>query len=392
MQLRWLIFVGVLTLVLGGATTYVLRRVLQHWTGLQNHSWLVVGAGVSFVLLQVLGPYLYRAEVTPLTRPMILQWVTYVSLGVFFCLIFYMAVTDLGGALLAKVLKFFDVGSSELPTNLARRGFLGATLAAGLTGVAGVVQAIRGPVLEEVEVPLSKLPKSFQGYTIVQISDLHVGPTIGREYVEGVVALANAQNPDAIVVTGDLVDGKVRDLREEVGILRGLKAKDGIFYCTGNHECYWGVAEWKEFVAELGWKTLSNGHVLIQRELETLVVGGLPDPTEVQTEQGEAPSVQRAFQGVDPRQCRILLVHQPKFFEEAYQAGVDLQLSGHTHAGQFFPFSLLVRFVHRYYRGLNRHESMWVYVNRATGYWGPPLRFANSAEITKLILKSTQVV
>ena len=242
------------------------------------------------------------------------------------------------------------------------------------------------PSVRSVTIPLKGLPQSFNGFKIAQISDLHVGPMIGRDYTQSVVNLTNSLNPDLIALTGDFVDGSVAQLAEDVAPLADLRSVHGSFYITGNHEYYWGAEDWMAEFKRLGARVMVNEHERISRGDDHIVLAGIPDLSTLRNQNIESADAEKSLLGVADGVVKILLAHQPNSYEMAYKAGVDLQLSGHTHAGQFFPFSPLIRFFQRYYQGLNRHDSMWIYVNSGTGYWGPPLRTGVPSEITLITL------
>jgi uncharacterized protein len=256
------------------------------------------------------------------------------------------------------------------------------------TAAAGIAQVLAGPRVKDVDVPLAGLPAGFDGFRIAQVSDLHVGPTIGRRYAEKVVRMVNALQPDLIALTGDLIDGPVERERDRVAPIAGLEARHGAFYITGNHEYHWGAPRWLEEFRRFGLRVLANEHAVISQGNEAIVVAGVTDHSTRHFDDARKSDPGRAFHGAPSGTTKILLAHQPISYQRAEAEGVDLQLSGHTHGGQYFPFSLLIRFFQKYYKGLNRHGQMWIYVNRGTGYWGPPLRALVPAEITLITLRA----
>ena len=255
-------------------------------------------------------------------------------------------------------------------------------LALGVTLV-GLVNARRVARVVRVEVPIRGLPKTLEGYTIVQISDVHVGPTIKRGYLNAIVTKVNALNADAVAITGDLVDGSVKHLRLHTEPLARLAARDGAFFVTGNHEYYSGADEWIAEMGRLGVTVLLNQHVLCRRGDDTLLLAGVTDFTAHLFNPAHKSDPVAALRGA-PKQvgAKILLAHQPRSAAAAADAGFDLQLSGHTHGGQFFPWNLFVPLQQPFTSGLNRLREMWVYTSRGTGYWGPPKRFGAPSEIT----------
>lgn len=242
-------------------------------------------------------------------------------------------------------------------------------------------------VVERVEVPLAGLGRGLEGLRVVQLSDVHIGESLDRRFLQRVVDRVNALAPDVVVITGDLVDGDVDALREEVEPLRQLRAAMGTYYVIGNHELYWGAREWVAQVKALGLTVLHNEHRLLTREGARLALGGVPDVTTpgFLPELPSSPAL--AFQGAPEGVPRVLLAHQPKSAEAAAAAGVSLQLSGHTHAGQIFPFNFFVRLQQPVVRGLKRLHGMWIYTHRGTGYWGPPMRLGAPPEIAVLTLR-----
>jgi predicted MPP superfamily phosphohydrolase len=267
----------------------------------------------------------------------------------------------------------------------------GVAQAAGLTatalGAISVRSALADVEVPEVEVRLPRLPRALSGLTVVQLSDVHIGPTIGRKFLEHVVEKSNAQKPDAIVITGDLVDGAVASLRHHVEPLAKLKARHGVFFVTGNHEYYSGVDEWLEELARLGIRVLRNERVSIGDDAASIDLAGVDDHHARGFGPGHGADYDKPFRDRDPERELVVLAHQPSQISRLAAARPGLQLSGHTHGGQIWPFGALVRLNQPYIAGLYRHDdSTQIYVSRGTGYWGPPMRLFCPAEITKLVL------
>jgi predicted MPP superfamily phosphohydrolase len=256
----------------------------------------------------------------------------------------------------------------------------------------GLVNARRTARIARVDVPLVNLPVALQGFTIVQISDVHVGPTIKRPFVEAIVRAVNELEPDMVAVTGDLVDGSVGDLAEHVAPLAALRSREGTFFVTGNHEYYSGATAWVSELRRLGLRVLMNEHVVLRRRDAAIVVAGVTDFSAGHFDRAQASDPRAAIAGSPPQAAvRILLAHQPRSAAAAEAAGFDLQLSGHTHGGQFFPWNFFVRLQQPFTAGLHRWRRMWVYTSRGTGYWGPPKRFGAPSEITLLRLVRARV-
>jgi predicted MPP superfamily phosphohydrolase len=243
-------------------------------------------------------------------------------------------------------------------------------------------------VVEQVEVPLEGLGQALDGLRIVQISDVHIGETLDGRFMQRVVDRVNSLAPDIVAVTGDLIDGALEAHRDDVAPLAGVKAPMGAYYVIGNHELYWGAREWAAYVGSLGLIVLHNEHRILEREDARLALGGVPDFTS----HGFLPELPSrpdlAFANAPEGVPRVLLAHQPKSVEAAAKAGVALQLSGHTHAGQIFPFNLFVRLQQPVVRGLKKLHGLWVYTHRGTGFWGPPMRLGAPPEIAVITLRS----
>jgi predicted MPP superfamily phosphohydrolase len=251
----------------------------------------------------------------------------------------------------------------------------------------GLFNARRLARIVDVDIPLANLPESLHGFTIAQITDVHVGPTIKRNYVAAIVEAVNNLEPDLIALTGDLVDGSVRDLAAHTEPFSQLRARHGVYFVTGNHEYYSGERDWTAEFSRLGLRVLMNEHVVITQGGERLVVAGVADYSAHHFNPAQRSDPERALQGAPTDvAARILLAHQPRSSASASAAGFDLQLSGHTHGGQFWPWNLFVRLQQPFTAGLHRLGNLWVYISRGTGYWGPPKRFGSPSEITRLRL------
>ncbi|MEI8323984.1 MAG: metallophosphoesterase [Betaproteobacteria bacterium] len=260
--------------------------------------------------------------------------------------------------------------------------------------------ARRTALVRRVDVPIAGLPAALHGFSIAQISDIHLGPTIGQGYLERIVARVNALGVDMVAITGDLVDGRVADLQRHVAPIAGLTSTHGSFFVTGNHEYYSGAHAWIVELRRLGVQVLLNEHVLLrhdgghmaesgaaQRSKATMVVAGVADYSAHHFDQTHRSDPLAAITGAPPDvKMRLLLAHQPRSAWGACEAGFQLQLSGHTHGGQFWPWMHFVKLQQPFTAGLNRLKDLWVYTNRGTGYWGPPKRFGVPSEITHLRL------
>jgi predicted MPP superfamily phosphohydrolase len=299
-----------------------------------------------------------------------------------------LVLTVLRDALLLVLWMIDAAAPLAIPMHSVRAASAVAVPALALAATAlGFWNARRTAAVVTVEIPLAGLPAPLQGFRIVQISDIHVGPTIRARYVEGIVEAVNRLQPDLVAITGDLVDGSVAELAAQVAPLGRLASSYGSYFVTGNHEYYSGVQPWLAELERLGIKVLHNEHVVIERGGAQLVLAGVTDYNAGHFDESHRSDPQAALAGAPlASAARVLLAHQPRSAAAAAQAGFDLQLSGHTHGGQFLPWNFFVRFQQPFTAGLHRLGRMWVYVSRGTGYWGPPKRFGAPSEITEIRL------
>jgi uncharacterized protein len=253
----------------------------------------------------------------------------------------------------------------------------------------GFWNARRTARVVRVDVPIAGLPSALHGFTVAQISDIHVGPTIKHAYLARIVTRVNALGADMVAITGDLVDGRVADLQRHVEPLASLKSTHGTFFVTGNHEYYSGAHAWIDELRRLGLTVLMNEHVVLNHAQAQMVVAGVADFTAHHFDKAHQSDPAAAMRGAPGAAgLRMLLAHQPRTAHAAADAGFDLQLSGHTHGGQFWPWNHFVQFQQPFTSGLNKVKDLWVYTNSGTGYWGPPKRFGVPSEITHLRLVS----
>jgi predicted MPP superfamily phosphohydrolase/uncharacterized protein YhhL (DUF1145 family) len=355
--------------VFGSVWLWVWCRLVEPSAPPPEIYWPLAAFFLATFSLQLLR-WIYRR---PFEEKLWLQRTTYFFFGQFIILLF------------ATITKDAILSAAHLlgaPGSLAQER--AASLVALFLAVAGELWGIRtawkGLRVRKVRVPLPHWPATHLGLKMVQISDLHVGSSIREGYVANVVQKALDLEPDLIVLTGDLGDGNVFELQKDLEPLRRLRAPHGVFYVAGNHEYYWNVRSWMAKMKELGFTVLeNNGRWLKEAQLW---VGGVPDFTAHKMERNGASEPARAFPKEPVEGPTLLLAHQPKSIFGAAKAGFDMMVCGHTHAGQFFPANLAVRFFNPYHHGLHRHEKTWVYVNAGTGFWGPPLRLFVPPEIT----------
>ena len=344
--------------------------------------WNRIGT-IVFLVLALLVPFGFivgRAAPRVIASPFL--WVVYSWLGVLFFLTFLLITGD-------AVRLFIRIATG--PVDPERRVFLARLFAGGVTafaaalGLTSLYVGLREVAIRHVRVPIAKLPKNMSGYKIVQLTDVHVGPTIGKDFIDDLVAKTNALDPDLVAITGDLVDGSVDSLKAFVANLAKITAKDGVFFVTGNHEYYSGVDEWIAHLKELGIRVLRNERVAIRGE-EGFDLAGVDDAHAKNYGHGHGMNVPGALEGRDETRAIVLLAHQPKAIFEAKAGNVDLQLSGHTHGGQLFPWNYFVFLDQPYVEGLHDHDGTRIYVSPGTGYWGPPMRLGTRAEITLIEL------
>jgi uncharacterized protein len=311
----------------------------------------------------------------------VLAWIGLISMGFFSSLFVFTVLRELVLLGARVLLSAQQAASLVTPTawwTLAITGFV---------TLAGLVVARSRPRIVHVDIPVTDLPEALHGFSIAQISDVHVGPTIKRGFVESIVARVNGLQADLIAVTGDLVDGSVQQLSAHTAPLAGLVARHGTFFVTGNHEYYSGERAWTAEIRRLGLRVLKNEHVVLKHNGASLVLAGVTDLSARHFDAAEHSDPVAALHGAPADAgAKILLAHQPNSAAAAAGAGFDLQISGHTHGGQFWPWNLFVGFFQPFTSGLYRLKNLWVYVNRGTGYWGPPNRFGVPSEITRIRL------
>jgi uncharacterized protein len=317
----------------------------------------------------------------------VLAWAGFLFMGLFSSLLVLTVLRD--ALLLAGSIVNLAIASA-LPIDALRAD---SAAAVPLLGIAitfvGYLNARRTAGVVTVEIPVRELPTALQGFTIVQISDIHVGTTIRRQYVEAIVEAVNRLRPDIVAITGDLVDGSVAELAPHVAPLARLVSRHGSYFVTGNHEYYSGVEPWMVEIRRLGIEVLHNQHVVIARDGAKLVLAGVPDYSGAHFSSAHRSDPEAALAGAPADAAvKILLAHQPRSATAAAQAGFDLQLSGHTHGGQFLPWTFLVRLQQPFTAGLHQLGRLRVYVSRGTGYWGPPKRLGAPSEITQIRLIS----
>jgi predicted MPP superfamily phosphohydrolase len=378
--LQYATFLTVASLLTWGMHRYLWARLVRdpEWPAVWQRAgaWSLVGLAVTMLLAMPLQRVLPRAVMGPLAM------VAFGWMGLSFLLVV--------GTLGAEVLRgaYHLLGGAHDPERRAFARGLAALVGGGggLAGAWGVRTALSAWTVRTVRVAIEGLPAALDGFTIVQLTDVHVGTTIGRAFVEAMVRATNDLRPDVVAITGDLVDGSVAELGAHVAPIAGLRAKHGVYFVTGNHEYYSGVDAWLVELQRLGVRVLANERVAIGEAGALVDLAGVHDYGARRFPGPHQPDLAKALAGRDPSRPVVLLAHQPKHAREAVAQGVSLMLSGHTHGGQIWPWTKLVALDQPYVKGLHRDGATQVYVSEGTGYWGPPMRLGSKPEITRVVL------
>ncbi|MFH1809638.1 MAG: metallophosphoesterase [Pseudomonadota bacterium] len=396
---QMLFFVGMMVVVLFAWHGYLWMRLVREpgWPALATR--ILTVTLVALALSIPAAFILSRALPYSLSMPLALVAFTWMGLSFYFLVTVGAAdLLRVAGNGLEALVRWLRSGSGELLLEdperrqlLARAVGAVALAGAGVAGVGGLRNAMGSVKTKVVEVPLPRLPAALDGFSLVQLTDLHIGNVLGRSFLQAVVERVNGLAPDAVVITGDLVDGSVEHLKALIEPLAGLRSRHGTFFVTGNHEYYSGAPEWEQHLRDMGITVLDNQHVTLAQDSQGrggLDLAGVPDPTARMLGAQREPDVARAVAGRDVNNPLVLLAHQPKAIDDAVKNGVGLVLSGHTHGGQIWPFGYVVALTQPYLAGLHHHDDTYIYVSRGTGFWGPPLRLGAPAEITRVVLRS----
>ncbi|WP_321905438.1 metallophosphoesterase [Paraburkholderia tropica] len=320
-----------------------------------------------------------------------LAWTGMLFMGFFSSLLMLTIMRDL---VLASLMTVAAIWPHAADLARWRTGSAAAVVVLAFASTAfGFFNARRRARVRNVDVPIRNLPAELDGFTIVQLSDIHVGPTIKHDYVERIVRAVNQLDADVVAITGDVVDGSVQHLADHTAPLGRLAAQHGVYLVTGNHEYYSGADAWVAEFRRIGLTVLMNQHMVIEHGGARLVLAGVTDYTGGHFDPAHRSDPQGALRGApDDVNTRVLLAHQPRSAHAAADAGYTLQLSGHTHGGQIFPWNFLVRLQQPFTAGLEKLGSLWVYTSRGTGYWGPPKRLGAPSEITRVRLVGARPV
>lgn len=367
-------------LILAGLIFYTCFKATQLWPA--NPVGATAGALLFFAVM-IGGILVHRPHQRIYNELWFLAWIWAGSLSMAVWATFVIVSLPLDGVhLLIWLLGYSETLQPWLPQ------FHWAVLAiACLLAAVGFLQVLRGPQIVHTTIPIEDLTSDLDGFKIAQISDLHVGPTVRHGYVEEVVRRTNSTDPDLVLFTGDIADAHAASVAQNLKPFTDLKSRYGIFYVTGNHEYYWDTKAILREFQNFGLTPLLNENVIKTVGTSTILIGGVTDPQGQTMLEGHTPDLARAAQTREQVALKILLAHRPGVADEAESVGFDLQFSGHTHAGQFFPFSLFIGLAHQYSRGLYRHGDLWVYVNPGTAYWGPADRLAVTPEISLITLQ-----
>ena len=331
----------------------------------------------------------------------VLTWVAYISIGFMTLLFLGLIARDIiviGLESMVMLSEFIMSRLSEgnifsgIITSDRHRSIINMTNLALIVSIAmlivyGIVSALRGPKVVEVTVPIEGLHHDLDGFRILQLTDIHAGSTLREPYIRNVADIVQDLDFDLIALTGDLADGQVHNLRQDIAPLGELSAPHGKYFVTGNHEYYMGVEPWMEEARRLGYTVLNNEHRIITRGEGSMILAGISDieAGRFRADHESSPIVSR--EGAPEGLVSVLLAHQPRSIFGAASAGFDLVITGHTHGGQYFPWMYFVGLQQPYTSGLHRHGKSWIYISRGTGYWGPPIRVGAPSEITVITLK-----
>jgi len=330
-----------------------------------------------FLFVNLLGMVGYMLSRYYIDVPNWLYFLFSIPIGILFLLFCTAIIYDISRVILSKT-----------PMSDKRRRFFKKSLDISSLVVATALSAraiyeARFIKLEKINIKIKNLK---QKYKIVQLSDIHIGGLIDAAFIKDIVHRVNACEPDLVVITGDLVDMDIRKIRAPLEELKALNSKYGTYFIVGNHEYFHGIEGIINAVKELGITVLENENVYIGKEGEGFNLVGVYDIFGYRAGH-HFPEIKDALKGVK-NSPTILLAHQPKYIEEV-KTGVDLMLSGHTHGGQLYPFKFLVKLQQPYISGLHQHkENLQIYVNKGTGFWGPPMRLGASSEITEITIDS----
>lgn len=373
---------------------YVWHRLVSR-TGLKGAAKIAVTVAVLVTIAPMAWVMLTGPNGAPKTSGAF-AWPAFIGWALFALTFAGLLITDLVWLVIWIISKVGrKVAGKTTPTDPSRRQAI-ARITGGVIGTAvaghvayGASRALGDAEIVDVPVTLTRLPQALDGFTIVQLTDIHVGGTIGREFVAELVARTNALEPDLIALTGDFVDGSVEELRDAFAPFGELKAPHGVYFITGNHEYYSGAPAWCAHITSLGIRVLRNERVAIERGGAMFDLAGIDDHGAHKFHADHGADLARTMAGRDPNRAVVMLAHQPRQVHKVAPYDVDLQLSGHTHGGQVWPWHYLVSIQQGgLLAGRYQIGGTQLYVSRGPGYWGPPVRVRAPPEITRVILRS----
>lgn len=372
---------------------YLWRRLIRD-TGVRQ-PWRRL-ATIGFAVLSVSVPFtMWTSRFIGADVGIALGWPVFIWMGYAGLLLVGFLGYDIGRTALKGVKRLRRIEPEPEPVDPGRREFIarvaGGTIATATTGLTGfgLYEVLKEHEVREIPITLARLPAALDGFTIVQLTDIHVGYTVSRSFVEGIVERVSELKPDLIAITGDLVDGGVSELGRLVAPLGDLRAPHGVYFVTGNHEYYAGADPWVRELSRLGINVLRNERVSIGQGESSFDLAGVDDLQGSRFGAGQGADLARALAGRNTERELVLLAHQPRQVLETAGYGVGLQISGHTHGGQIWPWHFLAQTQQRgLLAGLSQHGETQLYISRGTGYWGPPMRIGAPAEISKIVLRA----
>ena len=383
------VFVVLACGLLYSAHVYIARRIVleagmpEPWRALGLATIAVLGASL------VLAPICERT--LPRSSARIVAWPASIWMGFAFLLVVVLLASDAVMWFAGQGGVAWAAGINDGPNPVRGAATVRASVAVGLAvlgSAAGLRSGLGPPRLVQVELELERWPRALDGFRIAQISDIHIGPLLGRRFSRHLTERVNALDADLVAVTGDLVDGRVEALVEEVAPFAALRGRYGVYFVTGNHDHYSDASAWASHVADLGFRVLRNERIEIGSGSATFDLVGVDDHRGDMLGSDQGEDLDAALAGRDHSKPAVLLAHDPSTFKRASQRGIDLQISGHTHGGQIWPFNALVRLVIPWVAGHHRVGGSQLYVSRGSGFWGPPMRLFAPAEITELVLRA----
>lgn len=367
---------------------YFLSALMHSYVGSRLIPDLPIGSGLLtvFIAVLLLSTFMIPAAMIQSRKDHSLMntliiWSGLIFMGLLSSIFVFTLVRD--GLILS--LRLAQLATGDLLLNQHWLSISAASVVAAslLISIIGFLNIWFGPRVVKIDIPVADLPEALTDFTVVQLSDIHIGPTIKRRFLNKVVERVNRLHTDAVLITGDLVDGRVKHLGKEVDPLAQLVSRFGTFFVTGNHEYYSVAHEWIEKLKQLGVRVLMNEHEVLTFQDQQIVLAGVTDFSAHQFDEEHRSDPHRALQNAPAKAgLTILLAHQPRSIFQARETGAHVQLSGHTHGGQFWPWNHFVPLQQPFTSGLHWFETMWIYVSRGTGYWGPPKRFGAPSEIT----------